>query len=74
MKVAIIGAGMTMLGRYYLSEILHFIEDEPWKLEVSDLNYTFDEFVEPTPYVGGYQSRNERSVIWAVALKQFRRR
>lgn len=73
MKAVIIGAGMTMLGRYYLSEILNFIEDETWKLEVTDLNYTFDEFVEPTPYVGNYQSRHSRPVIWASALRQFYR-
>lgn len=62
-----------MLGRILPNEIVNYVRAIPWKLEVPNLIYTFDELVEPTPYVGCYQSRNERPVIWAAALRQFYR-
>ena len=72
MKVAILGVIPRHL--IEISALLAEIVDMRKMFSDEFLPYTFDEFVEPTPYVGSYQSRNERSVIWAAALKQFRRR
>lgn len=72
MKVAILGhCGIGWSG----AEIGIIIQDilnlrEAWA-SIPNLLYTFDNLVEPTPYVGSYQSRNERSVIWAAAQSNF---
>lgn len=72
MKVAILGGIPWHL--IDVSTIVAEIVDMRKMFLDEFLPYTFDEFVEPTPYVGNYQSRHLRPVIWASALRQFYRR
>ena len=72
MKVAIFGVGVSMAWLNELTDIVKFVE----AVQLTEPESIFDElllYLEWPPLVIGYHSREERSVIWASALRQFRR-
>lgn len=72
MKVAIFGVGVSMAWLDELTDIVKFVE----AVKLTEPESIFDELLlywEWPTLVISYHSREERSVTWASALKQFHR-
>jgi hypothetical protein len=73
MKVAIFGRGISIAILDELINVANIIQESYIYIPTPQEVFILDNFVESTPFVDSYQSRNERPIIWEASLKQFYR-